>query len=101
MRRGAVMLWIDVSWTAGKQNPLHSLNVLADDLRITCRRNHERQAASPEHRVQIVANLPDVFRLLVVSSRNSDPGFFHERTSARFHRELVLRTPKRTPHLTQ
>src|SRR5579884_371660 len=77
MRKRSVVSGIDIRRTSRQKNSLHPADIFANHVAISSRRNHQRQTAGPQDCIQIMPDLADIFRLLVVASRNSDPGSFH------------------------
>jgi hypothetical protein len=77
VRSGAINARIDVRRTAGQQNSIGTLYILGGKTTIGSRGNHQRQTAGRDDGFKVMPDLADVFRLVVVPGRNSDPGFFH------------------------
>src|SRR5437870_13045706 len=68
---------IDIVGASRQQQTLGLFDVFASNVAIGCRWNQQRQAPGPQNDVEIMPDLTDVFRFFVISSRYSDPGFFH------------------------
>ena len=75
---GAVMRRIDIGRAAGQKNSLRAVHILANDVTITGRWDEQRKTSRPQNRIQIMTYLADVLRFFLITSRNSDPGFFHD-----------------------
>ena len=77
VRDCSVVFRVDIGRASGKKNAVHPGDVFPDDFAIPGSGYHQRQAARPEDRIEVMPDLADVLRFYVIASRNSDPGFVH------------------------